>query len=382
MILTGGPGTGKTTTVNGIIKAILKNNPRTKLELAAPTGKASKRMEEATGKSAKTIHRLLEYRPFGDELQCGRNEENPIDADVLIVDEFSMTDILLLEKLLRALHIGTRLIIVGDVDQLPSVGAGNVLADMINSGVICTIRLNTIFRQKGTSMIVVNAYRINNGEYPDFSQPDFTFEEINDEDEVVADEIVKRYVELIKSGKTTNDVQVLTPLKKKTACGSKTLNEMIQTAINPARPEVNEVKFGFLTFREGDKVMQTKNNYEKGCFNGDTGYITRIDKSKEDAVVIVKFDDKEVEFTGREEILELELAYAISVHKSQGSEYETILIPMVMSHKRLLARNLFYTAVTRAKKMVHIFGSRKAIEYAVNNKNVATRNSKLYQKLI
>lgn len=382
MILTGGPGTGKTTTVNGIIKAILKNNPRTKLELAAPTGKASKRMEEATGKSAKTIHRLLEYRPFGDELQCGRNEENPIDADVLIVDEFSMTDILLLEKLLRALHIGTRLIIVGDVDQLPSVGAGNVLADMINSGVICTIRLNTIFRQKGTSMIVVNAYRINNGEYPDFSQPDFTFEEINDEDEVVADEIVKRYVELIKSGKTTNDVQVLTPLKKKTACGSKTLNEMIQTAINPARPDVNEVKFGFLTFREGDKVMQTKNNYEKGCFNGDTGYITRIDKSKEDAVVIVKFDDKEVEFTGREEILELELAYAISVHKSQGSEYETVLIPMVMSHKRLLARNLFYTAVTRAKKMVHIFGSRKAIEYAVNNKNVATRNSKLYQKLI
>lgn len=382
MILTGGPGTGKTTTVNGIIKAILKNNPRTKLELAAPTGKASKRMEEATGKSAKTIHRLLEYRPFGDELQCGRNEENPIDADVLIVDEFSMTDILLLEKLLRALHIGTRLIIVGDVDQLPSVGAGNVLADMINSGVICTIRLNTIFRQKGTSMIVVNAYRINNGEYPDFSQSDFTFEEINDEDEVVADEIVKRYVELIKSGKTTNDVQVLTPLKKKTACGSKTLNEMIQTAINPARPEVNEVKFGFLTFREGDKVMQTKNNYEKGCFNGDTGYITRIDKSKEDAVVTVKFDDKEVEFTGREEILELELAYAISVHKSQGSEYETVLIPMVMSHKRLLARNLFYTAVTRAKKMVHIFGSRKAIEYAVNNKNVATRNSKLYQKLI
>lgn len=383
MILTGGPGTGKTTTVNGIIKAILKNNPKTKLELAAPTGKAAKRMEEATEKTAKTIHRMLEYRPFGDELQCGRNEENPIEADVLIVDEFSMTDILLLEKMLRALHIGTRLIIVGDVDQLPSVGAGNVLADMINSGVICTIRLNAIFRQKGTSMIVVNANKINNGEYPDFSQPDFTFDEINGTDEEVAEEIVNKYVELIESGKTTANVQVLTPLKRKTPCGSKALNDLIQDAINPAYPGLNEVKFGFVTFREGDKVMQTRNNYEKDCFNGDTGYIVRVDKSKEDATVVVRFDDdKEVEFVGREEILELELAYAISIHKSQGSEYETILIPMVMSHRRILAKNLFYTGVTRAKKNVHIFGTKKAIEYAVNNKNVPVRNSKLHQKLV
>lgn len=383
MILTGGPGTGKTTTVNGIIKAILKNDPRTRLELAAPTGKAAKRMEEATGKNAKTIHRMLEYRPFGDELQCGRNEENPIDADVLIVDEFSMTDILLLEKMLRALHTGTRLIIVGDVDQLPSVGAGNVLADMINSGVICTIRLNAIFRQKGTSMIVVNANKINNGEYPDFSQSDFTLDEIDDEDEVVAEEIVNKYVDLIQSGKTTANVQVLTPLKRKTACGSKALNDLIQEAINPARPGVNEVKFGFVTFREGDKVMQTKNNYEKDCYNGDTGYIVRIDKTKEDATVVVQFDDeKEVEYTGREEILEMELAYAISIHKSQGSEYETVLIPIVMSHRRILAKNLFYTGVTRAKKVVHIFGSKKAIEYSVNNKNVPVRNSKLHQKLI
>lgn len=383
MILTGGPGTGKTTTVNGIIKAILKNDPRTRLELAAPTGKAAKRMEEATGKNAKTIHRMLEYRPFGDELQCGRNEENPIDADVLIVDEFSMTDILLLEKMLRALHTGTRLIIVGDVDQLPSVGAGNVLADMINSGVICTIRLNAIFRQKGTSMIVVNANKINNGEYPDFSQSDFTLDEIDDEDEVVAEEIVNKYVDLIQSGKTTANVQVLTPLKRKTACGSKALNDLIQEAINPARPSVNEVKFGFVTFREGDKVMQTKNNYEKDCYNGDTGYIVRIDKTKEDATVVVQFDDeKEVEYTGREEILEMELAYAISIHKSQGSEYETVLIPIVMSHRRILAKNLFYTGVTRAKKVVHIFGSKKAIEYSVNNKNVPVRNSKLHQKLI
>ena len=382
MILTGGPGTGKTTTINGIIKAILENDPRTKLELAAPTGKAAKRMKEATGKTAKTIHRMLEYRPFGDELQCGRNEENPIDADVLIVDEFSMTDILLLEKLLRALHTGTRLIIVGDADQLPSVGAGNVLADMINSGVICTIRLNTIFRQAETSMIVVNANKINNGEYPDFSKNDFTFCGINDDDEVVAEKIVNKYVELIQSGKTTSDVQVLTPLKRKTACGSKALNKKIQEAINPAKPNVKEAKFGFVTFREGDKVMQTKNNYEKDCFNGDTGYITCIDKSKDDTSVIVKFDDKEVEFTGREEILELELAYAISIHKSQGSEYETVIIPMVMSHKRLLAKNLLYTGVTRAKKVVHIFGSKRAIEYSVNNKNVAIRNSKLNQKLI
>lgn len=382
MILTGGPGTGKTTTVNGIINAILKNNPRTKLELAAPTGKAAKRLEEATGKSAKTIHRLLEYRPFGDELQCGRNEENPIDADVVIVDEFSMTDILLLEKLLRALRTDTRLIIVGDVDQLPSVGAGNVLADMINSGVICTIRLNTIFRQAETSMIVINANKINNGEYPDFSKDDFTFFEIKDEDEV-AKEIVNTYVELIRSGGNPSEIQVLTPLKQKTSCGSKNLNRLIQETINPSRKGVNEVKFGSTTFREGDKVIQTKNNYEKGCFNGDTGYITRIGKTKEgDATVTVKFDDEEVTFTGREEILELELAYAISVHKSQGSEYETVLIPMVMSHKRLLARNLLYTAVTRAKKKVYIFGDSRAIRYAINNTNIAVRNSKLYQKLI
>ena len=382
MILTGGPGTGKTTTVNGIIRAILKNDPKTRLELAAPTGKAAKRMEEATGREAKTIHRMLEYRPFGDELQCGRNEENPIDADVLIVDEFSMTDILLLEKMLRALHIGTRLIIVGDVDQLPSVGAGNVLADMIHSGVICTVRLTAIFRQAGTSPIVVNANRINNGEYPDFSHPDFTFSEIEDDDEVVADEIVKQYMELIKEGKTPDDVQVLTPLKRKTPCGSRTLNSRLQDAVNPLRPNVNEVKFGYVTFREKDKVMQTRNNYEKNTFNGDTGYIVRIDTSKEDPVVVVKFDDKEVEFVGREEILELELAYAISIHKSQGSEYDTILIPMVMSSKRILTKNLFYTGVTRAKKTVHIFGSKKAIQYSVNNKNIPVRNSKLHLKLI
>lgn len=383
LILTGGPGTGKTTTVNGIIKAILKNDPNTRLELAAPTGKAAKRMEEATGRPAKTIHRMLEYRPFGDELQCGRNDENPIEADVLIVDEFSMTDILLLEKLLRALHTSTRLIIVGDVDQLPSVGAGNVLADMINSGVICTIRLNTIFRQKGTSMIVVNAYKINTGEYPDFSQNDFTYYESDGSDEEVAKAIVDKYISLIQSGKTTNQVQILTPLKRKTACGSKALNDAIQNAINPARQDVNDVKFGFVTYREGDKVMQTRNNYEKECFNGDTGYITKIDKRKDDAVVTVKFDDgKVIEFTGREEILELEHSWSCTIHKSQGSEYEIILIPMVMSHKRMLARNLFYTGVTRAKKEVNIFGSKKAIELAVQNTTVAKRNSKLHIKMV
>lgn len=381
LILTGGPGTGKTTTVNGIIKAIIKNDPKTRLELAAPTGKAAKRMEEATGRSAKTIHRMLEYRPFGDELQCGRNEENPIEADVLIVDEFSMTDILLLEKMLRALNTMTRLIIVGDVDQLPSVGAGNVLADMINSEVICTVRLDTIFRQGETSPIIINANKINNGEYPDFSHSDFVFYEIDDEDEV-AKEIVNKYVELIKSGKTPDDVQILTPLKRKTSCGSRELNRMVQDAINPKRPDVKEVKFGAVVFREKDKVMQTKNNYEKEVFNGDTGYIIHINDTQEDPVVVVKFDDREVEFVGREEILELELAYAISVHKSQGSEYETILMPMVMSHKRMLFKQLFYTAITRAKKKVYIFGQEKAIHYAIDNKNIPVRNSKLYEKLV
>lgn len=381
VIITGGPGTGKTTTVNGIIHALLKNEPRTKIELAAPTGKAAKRMEESTGKKAKTIHRMLEYKPFGEELKCGRDENNPIEADVLIVDEYSMVDILLLDKKLKALKNDTKLIIVGDVDQLPSVGAGNVLADLIDSGVITVVRLDTIFRQAETSPIVSNAKLINEGKFPNLNHPDFVLIEEDDEN-VVAKLIVDEYVRLIKEeGLSFDEVQVLSPLKRKTICGSKELNNLIQDAINPAEKGKPEITFGSTTFRVGDKIMQTKNNYEKQCFNGDTGYIVDIKTSGQDPVIIAKFEDREIEFVGREEIMELELAYACSVHKSQGSEYKVCLIPVVNSHKRMLKRNLLYTAVTRGKQTIKLFGTKKAISYAVKNDNVDERYSKFFIRI-
>ena len=376
LVLTGGPGTGKTTTLNGIIKAIIKSNSDIDLGLAAPTGKAAKRMEEITKMPAKTIHRMLEYKPFDGELYCGRNEENPIQSDVIIIDEFSMVDVLLLEKFLRAIKIDTKIIIVGDVDQLPSVGAGNVLKDLIKSGVIKTVKLDTIFRQKETSSIIENVYKINKGEYPIFSQKDFIFNKIDDEN-IVAKELVKKYIQ-----HKNEDVQILTPFKKKTVCGSNNLNFLIQEAINPLKHGEKEIKIGKYIYRTNDKVIQTKNNYEKLCFNGDTGIITNIVFAG-DPVVTVKFDDgKEIEFVGREEIMELELAYALTIHKSQGSEYKIVLIPVVMSHKRMLARNLIYTGITRAKEQVILYGTEEALKIAINNASVSKRNSKLYYNLI
>jgi len=259
LIITGGPGTGKTTTLNGIIKAIFKKNPDTKLELVAPTGKAAKRITETTSMNAKTIHRILEYKPFDGELQCGRNEYNPIEADVIIVDEFSMVDILLLEKFLRAISIDTKIIIVGDVDQLPSVGPGNVLADLIRSEVITTVKLDTIFRQSEESTIVKNAFEINNGRYPDFTKEDFSFTSNYNED-IIAQSLVEKYVKYFLAKK---NIQILTPFKKKTVCGSNNLNVLIQEKVNPQQKLKNEVKVGFYTYREGDKVIQTRNNYEK-----------------------------------------------------------------------------------------------------------------------
>lgn len=379
-IITGGPGTGKTTTVNGLIKAIILNNPSVKLELAAPTGKAAKRMEESTNRPAKTIHRLLEYKPYGETLECGRNENNPLNADVLIIDESSMIDLMLMDKFIRALDEKKKLIIVGDVDQLASVGAGNVLADMIESNKIPCTRLDTIFRQAGTSTIVVNANLINHQKPIELGKDDFVFNEINGNDESIAKAIVSKYKELLLEGKSVDDIQVLSPLKRKTECGSSYLNKLLQEVVNPKTPLVKEVNFGFTTFRVGDKVMQTKNNYDKECFNGDVGKIKDIIYDT-DNTVIVSFDDRDIEFIGREEILQLELAYACSVHKSQGSEYSEIIMPMVESHKRMLTKNLFYTGVTRAKKKVHLFGSKKAINHAISNKSAEIRNSKLIDKI-
>lgn len=378
-IITGGPGTGKTTTVNGYIRALKKNNPEIKILLAAPTGKAAKRMEESTGMKATTIHRLLEYKPFGGELLCGRNEENPMEADVIIVDEFSMMDVSLMEKFLKAIKEGTKLTFVGDIDQLPSVGPGNVLKDLIASNVISIVKLDTIFRQQGTSPIVTNAYNINNGLGLDFTHKDFNFIEIVDEDTVVAKEMVKKFEEYLKSGYSLNDIQVLCPMRKRdNLCSSTVINKMIQERINPKRPGMFDVTFNGITFREGDKVIQMKNNYEKEAYNGDVGYIQEVKKVSGEIQLVVKFDtEEEVTYVGREEILELDLAYAMTVHKSQGSEYKVILMPMVMSQKVMLYRNLFYTGVTRAKQIVELFGSKEAMKIAIDNIDNTKRNSKL-----
>lgn len=386
-IITGGPGTGKTTTVNGLIKSFKKVNPDINILLAAPTGMAAKRMESATTISSRTIHRLLEYKPFDGELQCGRNEENPLDADVVIIDESSMIDIPLMFKFLQALKEETQLVLVGDIDQLPSVGPGNVLRDMIASKVISVTKLETIYRQKGTSTIITNAKRINEGKQLDLEKDDFKFVEIEEQqainrnvdyDKLVAAQIVNEYVRLINEGNNFNNVQILCPMKKKENLASSTvINSMIQQRVNPKKQGVRDVRVKHLIFREGDKVIQLSNNYEKNCFNGDIGYITKI-KTNGDPVVTVKFDeDREVDFSGSEEITELDLAYAMSVHKSQGSEYDHVLMPMVMSQKILLYRNLLYTGVTRGKKTVTLFGTKKAIDYSLKNTNIDKRFSRL-----
>lgn len=378
-IITGGPGTGKTTTVNGLIKVIKKIDKNVKLMLVAPTGRAAQRMAETTGEKASTIHRMLEYKQIDGVLKSSRDTSNPIDCDVLIIDEASMVDILLFDEFLKAIKLGTKIIILGDVDQLPSVGPGNVLRDLISSNVIPTTRLNTIFRQAGTSMIVVNANKINNGESIDCTSDDFKF--IKESNQVkVAQMIVDRFVELYESGTTLDELQVLSPYKRKTECGSNALNKEIQSRINPYDKLKPEVKVKGISFRLNDKVMQMKNNIEKGCFNGDVGYITSV--NPKNLEIVVKFDEERIiTFSGKEEVEELELAYACSIHKSQGSEYKTVLIPLVMEHKPMLTRNLFYTGVTRAKKEVELYGMQEAVNLSISNKQTKKRYSKLQHRV-
>lgn len=386
MVLTGGPGTGKTTTVNSIIKGFYYNDPKTRLLCAAPTGKASKRMEEATGQLASTIHRMLEFKPVGESLQALRNEKNPIEADVIIIDEFSMVDIELLKMLLNALSPYTRLILVGDVNQLPSVGPGNVLADIINSEVVPTVRLTEVFRQAADSPIVSNAYKINECEMPVFNNSDFTLDSLYEADEEIANAITSAYADLLANGESTDTVQVLTPMRKKTACGSRSLNKLIQDIVNPYKGKDAEIKYFFgdgshCCFRVGDKVIQMKNNYEKNCFNGDTGYIKSIAHDTSEKIVVLFDNDNEIEFVGREEIMQLDLAYALTIHKSQGSEYPIVLMPLCKEHKSL-SKNLLYTGVTRAKKKIHLFGTEKTCEYGVKNIESCKRRSKLAERII
>ena len=373
MVLTGGPGTGKTTTTQGIIAALKKAGLR--VLLAAPTGRAAKRMSEATGMEAKTIHRLLEYNP-----QDGykRNDENPLEGDALIVDECSMIDILLMNNLLKAVPVGMRLVFVGDIDQLPSVGAGNVLRDVIDSQRIPVVRLVRIFRQAQKSRIVMNAHTINQGRFPDTSNgrdTDFFFMR-EDDPERAAETIVRLVKERLPRAyrESPDRIQVLTPMQRGVV-GAANLNLLLQQALNPSGPSLGR---GGYTYRQGDRVMQLRNNYAKEVFNGDQGYIREVDT--EDRMLTVDFDGKKVEYDVTE-LDELTLAYATTIHKAQGSEYPIVVMPVLMTHFVMLQRNLIYTGITRAKKICVLIGAMKALAYAVRNVSVLKRNTSLRERL-
>lgn len=373
MVLTGGPGTGKTTTTQGIIAAYRSFG--LKILLAAPTGRAAKRMTEATGLEAKTIHRLLECKP-PEGYQ--KNEDNPLEGDVLIIDECSMIDMILMNALLKAIPEGMRLILVGDIDQLPSVGAGNVLRDIIDSGVFPVVRLTRIFRQAQSSRIIMNAHAINEGKFPDISNgknTDFFYIEKEDPEEAV-----QEIVRLVKNNlpryyKTPwNHIQVLTPMQKGIV-GAANLNLALQEALNP---QGDGLRRGGYLFRAGDKVMQIRNNYEKEIFNGDIGTVESVDL--QERMLKVNFDQHIIEYEASE-LDELVHAYATTIHKAQGSEYPIVVMPVLMNHYVMLQRNLIYTGITRAKKVLVIVGTRKALSYAVRNVTVTKRNTFLKERL-
>jgi len=373
MVLTGGPGTGKTTTTLGIISSFETLGQR--ILLAAPTGRAAKRMSEATGKEAKTIHRLLEFNPADG---YGRNDENPLEGDVLIVDESSMIDVILMNSLLKAVPLTMRLILVGDIDQLPSVGAGNVLRDIIDSGAVPVVRLTRIFRQAQSSRIVTNAHKINQGIFPDISNgktSDFFF--IRQEDpEQAAQEIVNIVRNRIPKAYhiSTNDIQVLAPMQR-SVVGAISLNIALQEAINPMGDSLAR---GGFRYRRGDRVMQIRNNYDKDVFNGDIGIVTSVDM--EERTLTVSFDGNSIDYEDTE-LDELTLAYATTIHKSQGSEYPVVVIPLLMTHFVMLQRNLVYTGITRAKRLCIIVGTTKALAYAIHNQTVLKRNTRLKERL-
>ena len=373
MVLTGGPGTGKTTTTKAIIAALQSAGMR--ILLAAPTGRAAKRMSEATGMEAKTIHRLLEYNP-----QDGykRNDENPLEGDALIVDECSMIDIILMNNLTKALPTKMRLVLVGDIDQLPSVGAGNVLRDIIDSGVIPVVRLTRIFRQAQSSRIVMSAHAINRGCFPDISNgqhTDFFFMK-QEEPEKVAETIVSLVRDRLPKAyrQPTANIQVLTPMQRGVV-GAANLNMVLQQALNHNTAAL--VRGGY-TYKEGDRVMQLRNNYDKDVYNGDLGYVRSVDM--EERTLTVDFDGQLVEYEVSE-LDELTLAYATTIHKSQGSEYPIVVMPVLMTHYVMLQRNLIYTGITRAKKICVLVGQTKAIAYAIHNMKVLKRNTRLKERL-
>ena len=364
LVITGGPGTGKSTTTLGIVRAYREAGA--KVLLAAPTGRAAKRLSEVTRMSAKTIHRLLEMRP-PDGFQ--RDEHNQLNGDVLIVDECSMVDLLLTYSLLKAVPDHMTVILVGDVDQLPSVGAGKVLADIIESGTVPVIRLEKIFRQAQRSSIVTSAHKINNGEIPYLTDHDSDFLFI--ESENPAEKIVEICREILPDqGIKPVDIQVLTPMRRGDT-GANALNLLLQEALNP-----NGARIAGINFRLGDRVMQVRNNYEKSVFNGDIGIVNWVDSGE----VMVQFDDKMIVYD-TSELDELVLAYATTIHKAQGSEFPYVIMPIVKAHFIMLQRNLLYTGVTRAKKGLIMVGERKAVYIAVMNNKIVERNTRLVERL-
>ncbi|MDY5330934.1 MAG: ATP-dependent RecD-like DNA helicase [Anaerovibrio sp.] len=379
-VLTGGPGTGKTT----VIRAMLDILEQQGLEilLGAPTGRAAKRLSEATHRGACTVHRMLEAggNPEEGGSGFGRNQDEPLEADVIILDEVSMMDIVLMKHFLAAVPDGAHLILVGDVDQLPAVGPGSVLQDIIRSGVVPKICLTEVFRQSDDSTIVLNAHAINAGRLPQCSRErgsDFIFIEQNNADwaeqQIVA--LCKTY--LPKMGyEPMYDVQVLSPMHRN-ACGVERLNQLLQNAMNPLQEDMPEVVNGSRSFRLGDKVMQNKNNYDKGVFNGDIGYIVDLEPGR----MLVHFGEElEAEYESSE-FNQLQLAYCMTVHKSQGSEYPVVVLPLVSAHYIMLQRNLLYTAVTRAKKLVILIGSKAALNTAVENDRTRKRYTLLAERL-
>lgn len=394
-VITGGPGTGKTTIINTIMKIFEHSGFAT--AIAAPTGRAAKRITETSGYEASTIHRLLEYyySEGEDTMRFGKTSEDPLQYDAVIIDEASMIDILLMNGLLSAIKPGTRLVVVGDADQLPSVGAGNVLRDMIDSEVIYSVKLTEIFRQAKESLIVVNAHKINRGEYPDCNEKDKDFFLLRKKSEkemleTIKSLCVKRLPDYYQDCDAIHDMQVLTPVRKG-LLGSINLNKELQRVLNPPSEELAEKTFGDWIFREGDKVMQIKNNYQlewkrledftegQGVFNGDVGFIQTIDKEFNEITVVydenrfVKYDFSQMD--------EIELAYAVTVHKSQGSEFPIVIMPVSWFPPMLATRNLLYTAVTRGKKAVILVGSENKMHAMVDNNRITERYSGLSARL-
>lgn len=394
-VITGGPGTGKTTIINAIIGILQHSGLKT--AIAAPTGRAAKRITETSGYEASTIHRLLEYyySEGEDSMRFGKTAEDPLDQDAIIIDEASMIDLLLMDGLVSAIRPGTRLILVGDADQLPSVGAGNVLRDIINSEYVYCVKLTEIFRQAKESLIVVNAHRINQGEYPDCNEKgkDFFMMRQKTEKEMLAliqDLCMRRLPAYYTDVLPVRDIQVLTPVRKG-LLGSINLNRELQEALNPPCPELEERQFGDRIFREHDKVMQIRNNYElkwrnqedftegEGIFNGDVGFINHIDREFNEVTVV--FDESKYVTYDFNQMDELEHAYAITVHKSQGSEFPIVVMPMTWFPPVLATRNLLYTGVTRGKEAVVLVGSENKMHGMVDNNRITERYSGLRARL-